>query len=404
MFDFKADSTTWMFPCMHTAYLKQTEYRDEMLDIVKFSPSGSHLREECPCGVLEEAKAGTLRVNAELDPNHKDPKSLITPLMYAAAYGHKKLVEELLQHRASVDAESWNQCTALTFAVENARGRDGQECVKLLIDARSDVTHQAGWQTEGVRFHQIAFGRGDPLGIQVALNGEMEKMDMLLKAGFPVNQRNTRGLTTMWRAVLKGDLPFVKRLLDAKSEFIESRLQDDPSCFIPKCQQIQLQSYIKGWTCAHDALTCPKVKDMLSCFVENKLDPNCTASVPGLPFPISYLLWSAVLSYNMYDADDVSTSQRLLELKADINQWSNKTMKLRMGTLAPLFVFNAAGIQFWLDNGLDVKTKAWCLGNFQEAAAKVKNKVAVDTYRDWLLMQSAEKPNVKDVSDGKGRV
>jgi ankyrin repeat protein len=390
MFDFKADSTTWTFPAMHTAYLKQVEYREELLDVVKFSPSGSHLREEAPYGILEEAKKGTLKLGTDTDPNFKDPKTLATPLMYAAAYGQTKLVKELLEHQASVNAETWNNCTALTFAAENASGRAGQECMKLLIAAKADATHQAGWQTEGVRFFQTAYGRGEPLGMQIALKSEFEKLDLLLGAGYSVNQHNTRGQTPMWKACWRCDLPFIQRLLDAKSEFVESKPLNDPKCFIPKCQHMQIQSYFHNWTCAHNALASPQIGDVLSCFLENKLDPNMTSRVPGIPFPVSFLLWSAILSYGIYDADDVSICERLLHAKADINMWSSKALNLRMGTLAALFVFNTAGVQFFLDNGADVNAKAWGLGNFVEAATKVKNKVAVDTYRDWLLMQSSK--------------
>eukprot|EP00427_Karlodinium_veneficum_P049478 CAMPEP_0169230248 /NCGR_PEP_ID=MMETSP1016-20121227/25822_1 /TAXON_ID=342587 /ORGANISM="Karlodinium micrum, Strain CCMP2283" /LENGTH=370 /DNA_ID=CAMNT_0009309193 /DNA_START=1033 /DNA_END=2145 /DNA_ORIENTATION=- len=341
LFDFKADSTTWTFPAMHTAYLKQVEYRAEMLDIVKFSPSGSHLREEEPYGVLLQSKLGTLKLGNDVDPNFKDPKTGATPLMYAAAYGQKKLVKELLEHKASVTAETWNNCTALTFACENSHGRAGRDCVELLIAARSDATHQAGWQTEGVRFFQLAYGRGDPLGMQIALKSEFEKLELLLNAGYSVNQHNTRGQTPMWKACWRCDLPFIQRLLDAKSEFVESKPKMDPLCFIPKCQHMQIQSYFHNWTCAHNALASPQIGNVLSCFLENKLDPNMTSRVPGIPFPISYLLWSA-------------------------------------------------GVQFFLNNGANVNARAWGLGNFVEAAAKVKNKVAVDTYNDWLLMQSSK--------------
>ena len=59
--------------------------------------------------------------------------------------------------------------------------------------------------------------------------------------------------------------------------------------------------------------------------------------------------------------------------------------------LIPFMCFNETAVKWWLDNKADINKKCWFTGTFYDTAVMFNNKVCIDTYNDWLLMQGAEK-------------
>jgi len=392
MFDMKADTSTFAFTCIPNFHLSQLEWESEIYLLKAAYPSGSELRYTRLSPLLEQAKAGTLQLGADVDPNYTDPTSLMTPLMCAAAGGQTQLVGDLLQKKASVDAQSFCECTALTFAMEQGQGKAGLDCAKLLIDARADVNHRAMWKNPTDRFCFNDLGRGQPMALNLVATENFEKMDTLLDAGYKVDLPTSNGYTAMMWAGKAGSLPMIKKLLDAKADPLKLNLKQDKKCNMPLFAALIAESGFTRYSNAAGALkSCAdanKLKDVLNFQFDTKMDPKMCIGAMHYPFTVSLVLWSLWWSYPVSANDDLSVQQLLLDRKAEVEVYAGTSFT--MSHLLPFMCFNATAVQWWLDNKADINKKCWFTGNFYDTAVMFKNRVCIDTYNDWLLMQSVE--------------
>ena len=160
---------------------------------------------------------------AGADVNAKDDAS-ITPLIWAAHYGHTKSARLLISHGADINARSTAGFTAIIFAaqygyVENvrlllksnadlrARNKDGMNAlVSAGFGGRSDVwdvLKAAGAEVESPIQELIC---------EAAL-GRTEVVEKMLGDGIDVNSKGPRANTALLLASLNGHLDTVKFLL-----------------------------------------------------------------------------------------------------------------------------------------------------------------------------------------------
>lgn len=173
------------------------------------------------CQALALEKGGGKPQSKAMGPNSVEPHTLMTSLMTAAAEGDVAMVKELLDRKADVTAQCSEGAVALSYAAECQNGSSGTECMRLLISARSDVNHQAG-KTYRREFF-VVHGRGWPMGIQVCVAKNSDKLDLLLASGYDVNLGNDFNYTAIWFACRSGDVDIVHKLLDAKAELGTAR-------------------------------------------------------------------------------------------------------------------------------------------------------------------------------------
>merc|ERR1712232_749585 len=71
------------------------------------------------------------------------------------------------------------------------------------------------------------------MALHVIQTGDMEKLDILLDAGYPVDLPTSTGYTSMMWASKAGSLPMIKRLLEARADPMQVRLKEDKKCNTP---------------------------------------------------------------------------------------------------------------------------------------------------------------------------
>ena len=155
-----------------------------------------------------------------------------TPLQYAAARGHKDVVELLIAAGASIDSADTTGRTPLMWAASEKR----TEIVKLLLKHKADVNAQTntGWtpfryavQTEDAELiklfkGKVNFDQLDPEGFsilhQMASGGHSKSVKALVDAGADVNVRQkTHQGTPLQYAANNGHLEVVQILLKGKA-------------------------------------------------------------------------------------------------------------------------------------------------------------------------------------------
>jgi len=184
-------------------------------------PSQMALKKMPHCWIFEQARSGTLEIDENMDPNMADPTTKLTPLMVAAAFGQAKLVKKLLEHRADVNAMNVTRCIALTFAAESSE-IGTTDCLKLLVEARSDIHHKAGTQfLHGREVHSSWSWVGRPFnaGVSCVRHGKHEEFNILLQAGLDINSHR-KGLTSFLAESLMLGFPgpLVTQILDMKAD------------------------------------------------------------------------------------------------------------------------------------------------------------------------------------------
>eukprot|EP00435_Cladocopium_sp_Y103_P067808 s726_g30.t1 len=144
----------------------------------------ARLKPRLGAGVLRDCLEGCLVIKDDLDVNYLDPRTGISLLMLAAAGGHAELVAALLKKKSMVNAKTTESCTALSFALD-CTNEDEQtlECVRLLLEAKADVTVKTGVTPVGP-FLSYFFGTSLPIGFGVVLFKHERKMDLLDRFGY----------------------------------------------------------------------------------------------------------------------------------------------------------------------------------------------------------------------------
>lgn len=167
------------------------------------------------CWHFDEIRAGTWQLDPDVDPNFTEPSTQLTLLMVAAGFGQIDIVKKLLCNTANVHAQNQEGCTALTFAAESHE-QGTADCLKLLIEAGSDIHHIAGKQRQEPewRFHNIFWvGLPSAVGNAVCRLGDEEKLDILLRSGYDINLKSGSAILIA-EAATSGNVALVDKLND----------------------------------------------------------------------------------------------------------------------------------------------------------------------------------------------
>jgi len=207
------------FNCLtETMQAYHRQVRNGLLEVLGNTTGMQELRKTPRTSLFEKARAGTLQLDADVDPNFRDPATGMTALMVAAGHGQVELVKGLLARRASVNTQDTTRCTALTFAAECCH-RGTAECMRLLIEARSVIHHVAGVQFLGPEkeWRHIYAGIGYPaaVGKAVCRLGDAKKFGILLEAGYDINLPG--GSSHIFsEACFGGNMVVIQKLIDMR--------------------------------------------------------------------------------------------------------------------------------------------------------------------------------------------
>ena len=129
------------------------------------------------------------------DVNQAD-KAGVTPLMLAARRSNPDRIKVLLSHSAKINQQDLGGNSALIYSSDNL------ENYKYIINAGIDPFAK---NTSGNNMAMILASRIDP--------DTLEKMDMLIQKGLPVNERNLQERTALMNAAAYGNIPVLQYLL-----------------------------------------------------------------------------------------------------------------------------------------------------------------------------------------------
>ncbi len=177
-------------------------------------------------GVKKQLAAGA-------DVDAKQPLDGVTPLIYAARYGHPEVAELLITNGADVNAKSDGEYTPLHFAVDHGR----KEIAVLLIKNGADVNAKTKGDSETPLDWAIKDKRteiADLLrkhggktsnwlksagnSIHSAATGHIEAVKQHLAAGANVNAKDEYGDTPLHNAALMGHKEIVGLLIKANAD------------------------------------------------------------------------------------------------------------------------------------------------------------------------------------------
>ena len=260
------------------------------------------LHEAAMNGKLEKAKA-LIKANPDL-VNSQASYGNLTPLQFAAEYGHKDVAELLLANKADIEAKSYGGWTPLLNAVFGGH----KDMVELLLANKADVNYQE------------AAGRS-PLHV-AAENGHTEIAALLLANGANVNAKTHNGYTPMHVAAVLGHKDLVDLLVANKSEFniqdaaaigdlerVKVMLKDNPDLVFSRD--------FAGNTALHWAATQGQT-DVVKLLLANKADVNAKAGKSGMT-PL----------FNAVSSRHKDVVELLLTGGADVNAKSNDETPLR---------------------------------------------------------------------------
>jgi len=131
------------------------------------------------------------------DVDAKDDLYGDTPLLWAAGFGHKKIVEMLINEGANVNAKAEQGWTPLHYAT----GANDRETAELLIANGADLNSKNS-NDQITPLHWAAW------------RGHKEVAGLLIAKGADVNTKNKNEGTPLHNATWKGHMKIVKLLID----------------------------------------------------------------------------------------------------------------------------------------------------------------------------------------------
>lgn len=209
----------------YTEKLRLSTRQEEFWKTTKINLGLETMDEMKPIWVLEQAKAGTLKVTEEVNPNFVQPdqpgqpddekKTGLTPLMMAAAAGHYTVVDDLIKQDADIHTQTRQGLTALAFAADFGFVEGTTRCFALLLEARANINHRVG-KTYTREVHRLR-GLQTYVAHAICRIGDDEKLKLLLKAKMDVNLTNDLGTPPLFEAVYGGNTECVRQLFAAKA-------------------------------------------------------------------------------------------------------------------------------------------------------------------------------------------
>jgi ankyrin repeat protein len=173
------------------------------------------LAEMKPCWILDQAKEGTLELFDEVDPNFADKEQGLTPLMMAAAFGHRDLVRRLIEGRARVNDQTKEGLSALAFAADCGWTAGTTDCFNELLKAGARIDIKIG-KTYKREWHRLR-GLQTTLAHEVCRIGDVQKLDLLLRARADITALNETGVPPLFEAVSSGNTECTRRLVEANA-------------------------------------------------------------------------------------------------------------------------------------------------------------------------------------------
>lgn len=186
--------------------------------------------------LLEAARKGDLALCIESIRDGADVSFQscgLSPLFYAAFYGHDMIIDYLVNCGANVNEKNLTGVTPLAKAVESGRP-DALSTVKTLISHRAD-TNIADDNGNTPLIKAVKLGRADMVKCllaststevnkqnnekntalhEAAFKGSKELVDLLIAAHADVRKQNSQGKTPLHRAVSGNHLGVAQSLLD----------------------------------------------------------------------------------------------------------------------------------------------------------------------------------------------
>ena len=233
------------------------------------------LHEAAMNGKLEKARA-LLNANPDLVFSHASYGDL-TPLQFAAQYGHKDVAELLLANKADVEAKSHGGWTPLLNAVFGGH----KDLVELLLTKKANVNYQEEAGRSALHF--------------AAQNGYTEIAALLLANNADVNAKCRDGYAPLHAAAVRGVKDVVDLLVTNKAEYtiqdaaaigdlekVKAMLKGNPDLVFSR-------DFV-GSTTLHWAVGQNR-KDMVELLLANNADVNAKAEKSGwTPLHMAVLL------------------------------------------------------------------------------------------------------------------
>ncbi|MCF6177156.1 MAG: ankyrin repeat domain-containing protein [Victivallaceae bacterium] len=119
-----------------------------------------------------------------------------TPLMIAALYNQKKVVDLLIKNKANIESVDKKGNTALLLSVIR---RDNLEVIKKLLNSGSNIDHADNY--------------GKTAFIRALTLGHYKQADLLLKRGANINHLDKHGRTVLMNAAFRGKYEAIKYLI-----------------------------------------------------------------------------------------------------------------------------------------------------------------------------------------------
>lgn len=337
----------------------------------------SQVRKQKKRWVWGEALKGTLDLTDDrIVLDLQDPDTGATALMMAAAGGHASLLKDIMDMKASIDLLCKEECTALTYATECATGPGALECMRLLIEAKSDVNHRAG--KSKMRDWFYCQGHPNSMGVFPCMEGDLDKLKLLLDNGFDPLLPNEYGFNCLRAACMAGH-----------PHLIEAMLEYDPQIFQHDAEQVPEKPRPNDafWPqdIANETCLWNPTEAVLRLFFKHGVDMNKVSVRDGM----KVVPWVCLCQsdYQLHVNDSTRNFQVFIENGIDINEPQPSQLGNSLFHMTSAFSRSGALAKFMFEAGADLETRLKFPPHHptpRQFWLQVKNQAVEDAYQEWM--------------------
>jgi len=344
-----------------------------------------------PYGTLQKAWDGTLSIADDVEVNFADPTTGLSPLMLAASCGRVELVRTLIMHRASVNAKSAENCTALSMAADIDNGEEGLECMKLLINARADVHAKVG-MTMKRPFWNLT-GQENSILAGPAQCGYFDKLKCLLESRADPNSPNNLDMAPLMQCVRSNNVDCVRLLVEHGGDLFRwsskvTSLQHKPGLLLNYNTRWNYMSWTPGGDAVHAwYMYAGENKDILRLAFELGMDGNASFYQGGSGYTwVPKVAFNLMMDYWLLVDGDSETFRLYMKHGLDVNRQFSP-QRLTLFLLIGLVSNNGGMFTHMMENVPDpdealAATVPW-LGNTERGAELLGNSAIVDAIEDY---------------------